>query len=162
MTTTPTSAVEAMARAMCKAPDRVMQDWPTEGGGRHQRFAWQSKAEAAQAALTALITLHPGIAEVIAGRAVVVPVEAEWLKAQRANILWCMHVIGPDDLHAARDYDDAARMVAELLAALAADGRSDVTCLPTVAVWPWGAEAHSRALAKTNAAPPAAADGEGA
>lgn len=71
-----------------------------------------------------------------------------WLAEQSAKILWCVHVIGPDDLHAAPDFEAAVRMAAELSGALAPHLSTDISCLPVVAVWPWSAKAHAESLAK--------------
>jgi hypothetical protein len=70
------------------------------------------------------------------------------LDAARAKVLWCMHVLGPDDLHAARSYDDAQRMVDDLTAHLVARGYigGDVFILPIVAVWPYSAQQHAAAV----------------
>jgi hypothetical protein len=61
--------VEAMARAMCEA--LYPSAWPSVPAS--QRAPWDAQA---QAALTALCALHPGISAVLDGSAVVVPREA--------------------------------------------------------------------------------------
>ena len=72
----------------------------------------------------------------------------EMLAAQRAKVLWCVHVLGPDDLLAMPSYDAAERHAAELIAALYTErtAKLDVLCLPIVATWPGSAETHRMAL----------------
>lgn len=82
------------------------------------------------------------------------------------RLLWCMHTIGPDDVHPAPDFDTAAEWadrhnrMAEQYTIDA--GREDDPHWPfvrsVVAVWPWSAEAHARELPSSVAAcsPPAA------
>lgn len=72
----------------------------------------------------------------------------EMLAAQRAKILWCTHVLGPDDVHAMPDYETAAKNVEGLIAALFTErsAKLDVLCLPIVAPWPHSPEAHREDL----------------
>jgi hypothetical protein len=74
----------------------------------------------------------------------------EMLAAQRAKLLWCVHVLGPDDLHAMPSYEAAEKNVEELIAALFTErtAKLDVLCLPIVAHWPYGAKSHAEALAR--------------
>lgn len=70
------------------------------------------------------------------------------LDAARSQVLWCMHVLGIDEVHAAASYDDAQRMVDDMTAALADRGLlgGDVMLLPIVAPWPHSAESHASAV----------------
>lgn len=72
------------------------------------------------------------------------------LTKHRAKVLWCVHVLGPDELHAMPDYATAEKNVADLIAALYTPRTAglDVLCLPIVAPWPWTAEAHREELKK--------------
>ncbi len=71
----------------------------------------------------------------------------EAIDKHRAKVLWCVHVLGPDDLHAMPDYATAEKNVADLIAALMPKSAElDVLCLPIVAVWPWSKEAHREGL----------------
>jgi hypothetical protein len=69
------------------------------------------------------------------------------------SVLWCVHVIGPDDLHAHPTFEAAeAHAVALNESIRAAEHRSpaiaDITCRAVVAVWQWSAEAHASSLAR--------------
>lgn len=72
----------------------------------------------------------------------------EMLTAQRAKMLWCVHVLGPDELHAMPSYEAAEKNVEELIAYLFTERASklNVLCLPVVATWPYSAEEHRKAL----------------
>lgn len=70
--------------------------------------------------------------------------------------LWCMHVVGPDDVHAAPDFWMALAWATEINAALgkravvenwAADEHMPHT-YAVPARWPWSAELHAEDLAK--------------
>ncbi|OAH39874.1 hypothetical protein AX289_32135 [Methylorubrum populi] len=74
--------------------------------------------------------------------------------------LWCMHISGPDDVHAAPDFWTALSWAAELNAAVAAraikQGWAGDDNWPlaqaTVQRWPWSAERHADSLATELAA----------
>jgi hypothetical protein len=72
----------------------------------------------------------------------------EMIAAQRAKLLWCVHVLGPDDLYAAPSYEAAEKHVEELTAALFTErtAKLDVLCLPIVAMWPYSPETHAADL----------------
>lgn len=74
--------------------------------------------------------------------------EARLTKA-RAKILWCVHVLGPDELIAKESYAAAEKHATELSDYMHGPDVPDldVLCLPIVAMWPWGADAHRDALA---------------
>jgi hypothetical protein len=72
----------------------------------------------------------------------------EMLAAQRAKILWCVHVLGPDEVHAMPDYETAAKNAEDLIACLFTEhtAKLDVLCLPIVTMWPHSAKAHAEDL----------------
>lgn len=61
--------------------------------------------------------------------------------------LWCMHVIGPDDVHAAPDKETAQNWAdwlnAEAAKSAAMIGEDDPMVKATVAPWPYSAESHA-------------------
>lgn len=77
--------------------------------------------------------------------------EVEWVRKQRGLVLWCMHILGMDEVHAARDYDHACEMVADLSSSVFGKlpPSDDILVLPIVAPWPWDREAHAEDLLKT-------------
>jgi hypothetical protein len=73
----------------------------------------------------------------------------EVIEKQRAMVLWCTHVLGPDEVHAMPSYAVAEKNVTELVAALYTPRTTavhDILCLPIVAPWPHSAGAHSEDL----------------
>ena len=81
--------------------------------------------------------------------------------------LWCVHVIGPDDVHAAPDFDTAEQWAIRqnaLMRKYTVDaGMEDDPYWPqvraVVAVWPWSAEGHAADLPNSirDFTPPSAA-----
>lgn len=75
-----------------------------------------------------------------------------------SDILWCCHVRGPDDVHAAPDYETALKW-SDMTNALNWRGLKgtiepppsydDCLLKATPAVWPWSAEAHAVHLPKS-------------
>lgn len=75
--------------------------------------------------------------------------------AIRENLLWCCHVRGPDDVHAAPDYDTALKW-ADMLNDLSREANKklnktgrpedDVWCKAAPALWPWSSESHAESL----------------
>lgn len=75
-----------------------------------------------------------------------------------AEILWCCHVRGPDDVHAAPDYATALAW-ADSLNALNWRGREGKNSPPmsfddclikaVPAPWPWSADQHAENLSKS-------------
>jgi hypothetical protein len=68
-------------------------------------------------------------------------------------VLWCCHVIGPDDLYAAKSFEAAKAHADALNAALDRNTElhpelSDILCRAVPALWPWSPEAHAEGLAK--------------
>lgn len=72
----------------------------------------------------------------------------ERLTKARAKILWCVHILGPDELIAKESYEAAEKHATELSDYLHGPDMpdTDVLCLPIVAMWPWSPEAHRAAL----------------
>lgn len=72
----------------------------------------------------------------------------ERLSKARAKILWCVHILGPDDVIAKESYEAAEKHATELSDYIHGPDKPDlgVLCLPIVAMWPWSAEAHRAAL----------------
>jgi hypothetical protein len=76
--------------------------------------------------------------------------------------LWCVHIPGPDDLHAAPDRATAKRMASEHNTWLdqkyweesinfGGDWPTRVACTAVVIEWPWSAESHATALMREEA-----------
>lgn len=72
----------------------------------------------------------------------------DMLTGQRAKVRWCVHVLGPDEVHAMPSYDVAAKNVDDLIVALFTERTAalDVLCLPVVAVWPHSDASHREDL----------------
>jgi hypothetical protein len=75
--------------------------------------------------------------------------------ASPTTFLWCCHIRGPDDIHAAPDYATAlqwADMVNEIDERLMRSGRFAGPLEPLMravpAPWPWSAAAHAEGLPK--------------
>lgn len=80
------------------------------------------------------------------------------MNEQKPNdILWCCHVRGPDDVHAAPDYETAlkwADIVNEIDYRFLREGTFGTSALVPMmcavpAPWPWSAEAHAEGLPKS-------------
>lgn len=70
-----------------------------------------------------------------------------------ANLtLWCVHVLGPDDLHAMPTHEAAVVSAREMNHALyskvVARTDDDVLCFAYAAPWPHSADAHAGSLAE--------------
>jgi hypothetical protein len=69
--------------------------------------------------------------------------------------LWCIHIPGPDDIHAARDREHAEQMAnvhnafmrRQFLRGWSENDPPFEGCLALVAPWPWDAAAHAEDLA---------------
>lgn len=68
------------------------------------------------------------------------------------DILWCCHVRGPDDVHAAPDYETALKWSDYMNDTFGPHTRTDEN-FPIIraapAIWPWSAEAHAENLPKS-------------
>lgn len=71
--------------------------------------------------------------------------EARAMFAGQPPPLWCLHLLGPDDVHAAPSYEHAEKAVKRILEweaeRAAAPGTPSVN--PVVAAWPYSASAHA-------------------
>lgn len=69
----------------------------------------------------------------------------EKIEANANLTLWCVHVLGPDDVYAAPSHDAAVIHAHELNKAL--HGRlstdNDILCFAYAAPWPYSATAHA-------------------
>lgn len=74
----------------------------------------------------------------------------ERLARSRAKLLWCVHILGPDELVAKESYAAAERYATELNDYMHGPNipELDIMCLSLVAVWPHGAESHATELVK--------------
>ena len=72
----------------------------------------------------------------------------ERIEANADLVLWCVHVLGPDDVHAAPSHEAAAVHARELNKALhrKPDAPNDVLCFAYAAPWPHSQEAHAEAV----------------
>ncbi|HRH14641.1 MAG TPA: hypothetical protein PK225_09805 [Azonexus sp.] len=74
----------------------------------------------------------------------------ERIEANANLTLWCVHVLGSDDVMAAPSHDAAVVHAHELNKALhgRATSPNDVLCFAYAAPWPHSAAAHAEAVAK--------------
>ena len=97
------------------------------------------------------------IDEAVTAALAVVQPELDRLRAENARLrevqlLWCCHVRGPDEVHAARDYDHARKMADDMTLSLMAHRQKNppheydpiITFAPML--WPWSAAAHAEDL----------------
>lgn len=72
-------------------------------------------------------------------------------KADDTNILWCVHVVGPDDVHAAPDWETAARwaMMLNRILARSPDVENPPICIAQVEPWPHSPVLHAETLPKS-------------
>ncbi len=73
----------------------------------------------------------------------------ERIEANADLTLWCVHVLGPDDVHAAPSHLAAVTQAHELNKALysRADTKcDDILCFSYAAPWPYDAESHKLAV----------------
>lgn len=81
----------------------------------------------------------------------------ERMEANANRVLWCVHVIGPDEVYAEPSHAAAVVNAEKLNRALWSrpDSPEDVLCFAYAAVWPWSAEEHAGSIkrqAEENAA----------
>lgn len=74
----------------------------------------------------------------------------ERMEANANRVLWCVHVIGPDDIYAEATHAAAVASAAKLNAALWSrqNAPDDVTCFAYADVWPYSAESHAESMRK--------------
>ena len=73
----------------------------------------------------------------------------EWAEANADLTLWCVHVLGPDDIRATASHADAVHDAAILngrMAQYSAGQPNDVLCFAYPDIWPGDAASHSAAL----------------
>lgn len=77
----------------------------------------------------------------------------ERLTKARAKILWCVHILGPDEMIAKASYEEAEKHATELSDFMHGPDVPDlgVLCLPIVAMWPHGETSHRVELARLRA-----------
>ncbi len=78
----------------------------------------------------------------------------ERLDRARGKLLWCVHILGPDDLVAHESYAAAEKHANELNDYMHDPDKPpdlDVMCLSIVAVWTGSAEEHAAEVVKTKA-----------
>lgn len=73
---------------------------------------------------------------------------AERMEANANLVLWCVHVIGPDDVYAEPSHAAAVASAEKLNRVLWSrpDAPDDVACYAYADVWPWSAEAHADSI----------------
>ena len=71
------------------------------------------------------------------------------IEANANLVLWCVHVLGPDDVYAAASHADAVAEAAKLNDALWSRDNSpdDVLCFAFADMWPWSDDRHAADLA---------------
>ncbi|KGM50681.1 hypothetical protein [Pseudooceanicola atlanticus] len=79
----------------------------------------------------------------------------EKIEANANLTLWCVHVLGPDDVHAVPSHDAAVIGARELNKAIhgKAEAPEDILCFAYAAPWPHSAEAHAEDLKREGDAP---------
>lgn len=67
------------------------------------------------------------------------------IEANADLVLWCVHVLGPDDVHATASHAEAVSEANRLNVSLWSreNAPRDVLCFAYADVWPWSADAHS-------------------
>jgi hypothetical protein len=72
----------------------------------------------------------------------------EKIEANADLTLWCVHILGPDDVLAAPNHDAAVVHARELNKAVhgRANSPSDVICFAYAAPWPHSNEQHAEAV----------------
>ncbi|RVT91372.1 hypothetical protein EOD42_22215 [Rhodovarius crocodyli] len=72
-------------------------------------------------------------------------------ESQRAKLLWCVNVLGPDDVHAAENFEHAVWLCNQHNQFNSAINKAehDILLLAIVIPWPWDREAHAADLIKT-------------
>lgn len=73
----------------------------------------------------------------------------ERMEANANHMLWCVHVMGPDDVYAEATHASAVASATKLNNALWSrpDAPDDVICFAYADIWPWSADEHTKSLA---------------
>jgi hypothetical protein len=73
---------------------------------------------------------------------------AERIEANANLVLWCVHVLGPDDVYAEPSHASAVAKAAKLNSDIWSNAKSpdDILCFAFADMWPWSAEAHAQAI----------------
>jgi len=73
-------------------------------------------------------------------------------EAQRTKVLWCVNILGPNDVHAAENFEQAVVLCNRLNTFFSATNKPehDILNLAIVARWPWGAMEHAEDLIETH------------
>lgn len=74
----------------------------------------------------------------------------ERIETNANRALWCVHVIGPDDLYAESSHASAVAHADKLNRAVWGhdNAPADVTCFAYADTWPYSAEQHAEAMTK--------------
>jgi hypothetical protein len=67
----------------------------------------------------------------------------ERIEANADLVLWCVHVLGPDDVLAAPSHEAAVVRARQMNQSLHRGGPEDVLCFAYAAPWPHSKDAHS-------------------
>lgn len=72
----------------------------------------------------------------------------ERMEANADRVLWCVHVLGPDDLYAESSHAAAVVHANKLNRSIWSQEKSpdDVLCFAYADMWPWSDEAHALAM----------------
>jgi len=74
------------------------------------------------------------------------------IEANANLVLWCVHVIGSDDVYAAESHVSAISRADELNRSIWSrprpEGSEDICCFAYADVWPWTPEGHAKSLDK--------------
>lgn len=80
------------------------------------------------------------------------PVLHNWIEANANLTLWCVHVIGPDEVYAEPSHADAVRRAAELnrqtheMVKARYPEDNTILLFAYADVWPWSREQHAQAM----------------
>lgn len=72
----------------------------------------------------------------------------ERMEANANRVLWCVHVIGPDDVYAEPSHASAVANADKLNRSLWSrpDAPDDVMCFAYADRWPWSEKSHAEAM----------------
>jgi hypothetical protein len=77
----------------------------------------------------------------------------ERLSAASAGFLWCVHVVGPDEVHPVRSYAEAVTQAAKVNAStIETSEETGVAVVAVPAVWPHDSVSHRAEIAKATEA----------